>query len=1110
MKSILTKKILIIVSIIAFFSIGAVILAFTTGNIHYPELSDPDGIFYQRVDDQGNVIYSITNKELFEEIKGNDGIQQLLFMTDSILLSEYISEVTQAEIDDKLLELTYGTSDADEIAEFDADQLEQLETAFAQSMILAGFQNDEDSYAKLMVAREKFVEAYAEENQVITERKVFEEYLNRYYGDISAIKIRFTSEADAKDVMRKFNLVSMANIELREYKGWVYQSETLKDPDGDIVEATISVDVYYFDEDDNILDLDDNILYELGTNGYYTDAEDKEYVIDLVTKDLIDGLAQVVIESEVLFETKEEAETYKESNSEYFTVTRTDPYDMDETIQVLDDTDTVVYTIDSDGNIFDAASNDVTDTTELYVNKVYTDIEDVTIITTNNSRELDDEEVLAKYIDMYNYVYGLYRDTLPSGADVEDLLSLNNEYLSFQYDEEFENNAAVTNYMFGDLNIEDDSFFSQAPKLIQSGSAGYYYMVYKLDETPKEPVMDKIYDYLQPLVTFPRRIATSIVLPTTTYYGGTISWTSEDTALITNTGVVTTPDEDTEVKLTYTIRVFGKTRSFTETVTILASGENDAVVEPEWEEVPLKTIMNDPSAYSYLYNKLLENYVYGDQADQTIDTVLKETRADLGFKIYDRYVGLDYQGMDATFLLDEDGDKTLFASYEKTLTSDEPLEITADEFFEFALTKNAALYTLYASQNKELLNSDYFEEIFGEQRNLQRNKSDRMEQMFQAVQSTKEYYVYLQQLYGSYGMAFNYTSFSDYAYSQYGTKTELALLEYFVVGELQPYLIDETVETYDVITELYDTVQEYYDNYFSLNVTHVLIHIDFDEDGSPDDFIDYQDSLTQAEKDAFNQLLADLEFAIDEFDGTFAELVKAFNDAPRDDETWGDFKQNGFLILTEDLNATDDDGNKHSLTYAGEYGIKDSFADGFVEALIALYDEYQIPQNLTKTELFSNLTETEFGMHLIRVTKGDDFEQPSAAFSEEDPANPEYSEGIENDDDAPTLEQMQLFALYKFYSMIYDMSNADLEEMYDIDVPEIPTVVNDALEVYFDELLSKVYVLGTINVNMSERLSDGEFIENSYTDATNAELMALLVDIEQVYFDAIFGDYIER
>ena len=1107
MKGIFTKKVLVIVSVVLVIVLGAVLIAFTTGRTYYPSLSNPDEVFYQRVDESGKVLYEITNAEIFEEIKSNDGVQQLLFMVDSIILEDYIDLVTQSEIDDKILQLTYGSSDPDDIAEISDEDKADLETAFSQSMILAGFADNPGDYAKIIVAREKFVLELAKENEDITDLDVVQEYYDNYFEDIMAIKIRFTSSDDVYDVLEKYNLLTVTGEGLREYSGYVYEDEEILDFDDEIVEAQISVDTYYFDDDENILNLFDVIVYTKNASGIYTDDNDDQYTINEVTGDLEDEFDEVVIPNTELFDTKEDAETYKDDNSQYFTVYRVDPFDENEDIQIIDSEDVVQFTIDSDGIIWDKDSVDVTDTTDLFVNKVFTAIEDVDTATENNTIELTDDELLAKFIEMYNYVYGLYRDPITEGLSISDLVATANEDLIYNFEDMSVSTSAVAEYMFKELDIEDNRY-TKGPQLLTTGSQSFYYLIFKLDEPTKTDVLDEMMDDIESTINLPTEIATSIELPTESYYESTISWSSSVTALIDNEGNVTNPTADMEVDLTYTITCLGETRDNTIRVTILPSGENSEIRDLTEPERTYQEIVNDSEAFSNIKEELYDEIVYGASADSNISSSLNEKRTELGFQIHDYYLSLDYKTQFSTYEYLGDGDKTNIATLDSSLDSEEAIVITADEFLEYTLNHNAALYTIYAAQYKEALSSTFYEEVFGTERNLQKNNTDRMDDMLDQITQAKSYYAYLQNLYAQYGLAFSYNSFIEYAYSQFGVKSEGDLLEYFVKAELQPYFINETNIDKGIVEALLPTVNEYYENYFSLNVSHVLAYIDFDEDGSPDDFNDYMDTLTQAEIDAFIELQARLETALDVYSGSFSELVTEFNSATRDDETWGEFKQNGFLILTEDLNATDDDGVSHSLTYSGEYGVKDKFVEEYVDALILLYQEYQLPQNLDKSEMYSGLVETQFGLHLIKATQGDDFEKPTFEFTEEDSSDPVYSDGVENDNEEVTVEQLELYALYKFYTMVYDLTQTDVEEKYNIDVPSFPESLTLALNTYFEDLISSTYVLGVINVNLAERLDSGEFFVNTYLTVDNDTLMDILEDVGQVYFDAIFSDYI--
>ncbi|MDY0024228.1 MAG: hypothetical protein RBR66_04790, partial [Candidatus Izemoplasmatales bacterium] len=437
------------------------------------------------------------------------------------------------------------------------------------------------------------------------------------------------------------------------------------------------------------------------------------------------------------------------------------------------------------------------------------------------------------------------------------------------------------------------------------------------------------------------------------------------------------------------------------------------------------------------------------------------------------------------------------------------INFTVDEFYLYSLTKNPSIYTLYAAQFKELLYSNYYLETFGEELDISENNSDRMDEIRKSVENEKSYYLYYKSMYEQFGMEYPHDSFLDYVYSQHGTKTEKELLEYYVTSELRPYLINDVVMDYEVPGSFMETIQDNYENYFSLDVTQLLIFIDFDEDGSPDDFNEYRDALDTTGLAEFNSLLARLETAINDYEGNYESLVSAYAKATRENETWGEFKTKGILLKFEDLNFTDQQqSTSHSVNYSGEYGVKDQFIEEFTQALIDLYQLYISYQNPDLDELESDLILTEFGLHLILVEKGDDFEQFSAKFTLDDENASEYDERAINDSDIPSLSQLQLYAEYKLYSVLYDLNDPDVELNYGITVPKIPESVKEAIEFYAGDLFSQVYVLGTVNIEMANLLIDGNFYPSSGLDMSSAEIKANLQAVQNAYLEAILGDFI--
>jgi len=1103
----LAKKFIVITSVVLVVVLGAVILALATGNTSMPTLSDPKGIFYERLDGNGEVIYSITNEEIYEQVKANNGIQQLLMMVDTALLSEYLDSVTETEIEDKIKQLTYGTDDDEVIADLDEETRTTREEEFARSMLLSGYVGNEAAYVSLLIAREKYaLDALSEE---LTEVEVATAFISSYFEDMQAISIRFTSKEDADDVLRKFHLANVGDERLALYNGFVFSDETLVDTEDNIVEAYEILKGYYFDEDGNILDTDEEIIYTLGTNDFYTDKDEKSYSLD-ENGNLVDDVPTIILTVDQIKTTLEDAESFEEANTTYYYMSKADPYDKDEDILVKDSEDNLVFTIDKDGKVYDSESVDVTNTHKLIFNKSYKLQKDVTVFTSNNTTELTEQEVLNYYILMYNYVYGEVRDTLPENATIEDLTALNSEDLMFNFDEVKAKSSALATYLFKTISQINDKTYAVKPQAMAGSRLSFYHMVYKLEEPTKLNLGKIVLDLLEQAIILPENIVESITLPTTNEYNATISWVSADKTVISNAGVVTTPAVATRVDLSYTIRVLGETRTGKITVNVLPTGENSVVDDSNITYPSLKTMIGSNDLYEEISEKLLNDKVYGSTGATNITKELNALRSEVNLQIYDYFLALDYKQSNSAYEINKKGHKTLVASIDNTLTSEEGVDFSADDLQSYALAKNPGVYTVYASQFKELLNSAYFTEAFGTQTNIKRNDTQRMQELYQSVSSSKQYFAYMKALYEQYGMQYPHKTFSDYAYITYGTKTELELLQYFVSRELQPYLINEIIDQYDVVNGLVSVVEDNYDNYFSLDVVQLLIFIDFDEDGSPDDYNEYVDGLDTEDRDAFFTLLAGLEIAIEEFDGNFTDLVSAYLKATRSDETWGAFKQRGILLLTEDLNMTDsqDEKIKHSLNYSGEYGVKDSYAEEFTQALIDLYKEYQLPQNQNLEELYSDLVVTQFGLHLILVEQGDNFNRPSAKFTEDDANGAIFSDEAYNDSDSPSLEQMELYATYKFYQMVYDLSDADIEEKYNITIPKIPASVKKALDFYFDGVLDQFYVLGSVNIKLSQLLVDGRFLETDYSELNNAQLMANLDAVEQAYYEAIIGKYI--
>ena len=1079
MKNIFTKRVIIIFSVILVITVGSVILAFALNNTNIPEVENGSEVVYQKLDNNGDVVYTITKQELYDEMKRNNGMNQVLSILDEKLLETYLNEISQADIDERIEFLTYQTNDQEVIDSYSQEVKEGLEENYRQLIILSGYHGHPEDFAKLLIARENYVRDLILENDDITENDIANYYLNNYFDDVQAIRLRFLNKDDALNVLYHFNLAEV-NDELATYLGYTYTNETLKDINDNILEAQITVDTYYFNEDGDILDVEGDVVYEFD-NDVYTDDDDDEFTLDDLGN-LLDDEENIKIENTYIFDTETEAVDYKADNTTYYTLTKNG-----EIIEIYDLDDVLVYTQEDD-IIYDINQNDVTDSVGLLFNKAFTAIEDVKAFTSNNTTELTEEEVLSYYLQMYNYLYSEYRDVLDESASINDLIALDNDYLQFNYQDVKALNSTLANYLFSEISQLNDKVYSAEAKNI----GDYSYMVYKLSEGTKYDMKDHVMNVIQQSIEIPKQTVTDLELPSEGPYDSRISWRSSKTSVIGNDGTVILPEEDSLVTLTYTINVLGVTHTGTVRVGVLATGtpstEMNVLVDEALTEITLTEMINDTTIYNEIKDLVLEQKV---ETASIVDEYMIQARKDADISIFDYFLSLDYiQNYDPEYDFDSGKGNTL-ASIK---VNGETYNLSAEEFYQRGLNRNPSLMIFYAAQFEEGVHSDNFNKLFGDKTDLDKNDSDLMQDLKARAASIKSEYTYFVQspeLYNYYKMVYGYnfdlTSYQSYLYTRYHIYNEASLLENLVLGELRLSYVKGALSTENVTDLIYGVVEDNYNNFFSLDTEHILIFFDFDEDTKTDDYYEYYENLTVEEQNDFNALVSQLETSIRNSEDSLSEIVDAYEDAARDDETWGEFKQKGFILKYESLNPKTGENNaEESLTYNQ---VKDSYAEEFTAALVDLYDEYQSPLNADATYLLSsNLVETTFGLHLIRVEKGDDFDGISLKITEG------VSEALLNDNDMPTLDQIETYYTYKLYETFYDLDNVDVENIYGIALPVIPSDVLEDLDFYASETLESIFGSYMVNYAYIQTIQNGQ-VKSSITQAEFDENMDLLLEI---------------
>jgi len=504
----------------------------------------------------------------------------------------------------------------------------------------------------------------------------------------------------------------------------------------------------------------------------------------------------------------------------------------------------------------------------------------------------------------------------------------------------------------------------------------------------------------------------------------------------------------------------------------------------------LKSLIGE-DLYDEIFQILVdENYAKSGFISQRIT----DLRRAHNFVILDYYLGIDYQAVDTEFELDLDGHDTLVAQYDDT-------DISADDLFYYAMNRNASLYLVYAAQLKVLMDQ-YFAEVYCDADqactlDIASNTSDKMKSHRTALTEMKTSF---EESYYSY-----YYTFEEYIYLAYGATSEDEMLQrYYVESTLQPYLVYAILQAnnWEILNDFLSTqIDEYYDNYFCLNVRHLLIFIDRNQDGSPDDYDEFKANLE--DEVAYSTMLSGFQSAIytylDDYENTFSDLLLTYTKAKHNDPIWGQYKNYGFYLMSEELSSS------ASLTYLSS---KDTYDPQFVVGLEDAYQMYILPENLNKTSmLYGTAVDTAFGSHILLVSKGDKFTKPSAKFTMtyDDEHNPKFIVGTDNANNNLSLEQLKIYSEYRFIEMVYG-TNKDILDGFGVVLPTIPTSVKTAINAFFKDIHDSLYVIGTINVVVADDLALGDFLpvqDDNFT-FTSSDILATVEIIGQIYYNQVF------
>lgn len=286
------------------------------------------------------------------------------------------------------------------------------------------------------------------------------------------------------------------------------------------------------------------------------------------------------------------------------------------------------------------------------------------------------------------------------------------------------------------------------------------------------------------------------------------------------------------------------------------------------------------------------------RSDNQVTSRINQLLQSANLEVLDPYL---YQNAISTMYQMEpnNGHPTLAYRYQR---DGELVTVSADLFFEQLQRYAPAAVANVINNDVILTNSDIYNEVV---------TSELQTAARQQLQGFRDSFVAGE--YEEFGFTPQTSTWPNFLYNGFGFRSEAELYNAIILQEVTSTTLAEFASTPDQLNRYYDLMVEEYNNYFSIDLTHMLIYRDDNNDGTPDPLLDSTwSSLELTLANEFADLLRERVIAESELQPlTFAALqsiVSEYNTSslisdPGAEEysQWARFKQAGFLLKTEDL-----------------------------------------------------------------------------------------------------------------------------------------------------------------------------------------------------------------
>jgi hypothetical protein len=358
---------------------------------------------------------------------------------------------------------------------------------------------------------------------------------------------------------------------------------------------------------------------------------------------------------------------------------------------------------------------------------------------------------------------------------------------------------------------------------------------------------------------------------------------------------------------------------------------------------PASSIEDNVDFVNELINKVAQTRVDNEEEVQSRINQLLLTN---NLTVFDPFLRLNI--ITGLFNLDENqGHPTIAFRYE---LNEERVNVTADEFFvELQRYTPNVIATLF-NQRLSINQTAVYNEVVNAE--LRANATAQLQSFRDA---------FVRGEYEEFGFSPRQFTWPQFIYLAFNYRSELRLYNEIITQEVVSANFDRLIAQPRTLATYYDLMVERYNNYFSVDLIHLLIHRDDDNNGQLDPLLPDTWSIDQIE--LAETFAAELRLRINEIgeeqEVTLASLrtiATEYNNAFRsvDPEAqsnrWMPFKEAGFLLRVEDL-GTVEAGMMVPPFEAEARRIYNVMVDGVL-----------------RTHLSETAVQSQFGVHVIYAT----------------------------------------------------------------------------------------------------------------------------------------------